>query len=319
MSIDYIPTIIYNFFMSHTIKAVKYSLNPILTPVENQNRFDRASVYNPAVIVKNNSVYMIYRGEEDYYKRYVSRLGLAMSEDGYLFKRYSQSPVVTEDLSRNELYGCEDPRIISIDSNRYFLTYVANNGTHNIALCGAFSKNLTMFQKIGPIIPGKEKSGAIIQNYKYQDRYVMYFGEGNIKIAYSDDLIHWEIHKKPILTSRSHYFDSCLVEAGPPPIVTKKGILVIYNSAKKGKKFKGGNTWLSYSPGYAIFNTHNPSQLLYRSNTPILEPFENWEKFGKVNYVIFATGLIQFKNKYLLYYGGADKCIGVAELIIPNH
>lgn len=51
------------------VKAVKYPHNPILTPVIDEDSFERASVYNPAAVVKDNKVFLIYRAEEDYYKK----------------------------------------------------------------------------------------------------------------------------------------------------------------------------------------------------------------------------------------------------------
>lgn len=244
---------------------------------------------------------------------------MAISEDGYNFKRYEHNPVLEEDINDPmETRGCEDPRLIQVD-NKYFLTYVAYggegaDGKHRISLRGAFSDDLKSFEKIGELVPGNEKSGAIIQDYKYQNQYVMYFGDHNLEIAFSKDLKNWKTQKEPVLTSRKDSFDSYLIEGGPPPIVTKDGVFVIYNSAKADKKYKNGSTWMSYSLGVALFDKNDPTKLLYRSDKPILEPTEYWEKYGKVNYVIFASSLVYFKNKWLLYYGGADKSIGVAEI-----
>jgi len=71
---------------------------------------------------------------------------------------------------------------------------------------------------------------------------------------------------------------------------------------------------MSYQPGFAIFDKEDPTKLLYRSDEPILQPTEYWEMYGKVNAVIFTNALVNFKGKWLLYYGGADKSIGVAKL-----
>lgn len=179
---------------------------------------------------------------------------------------------------------------------------------------GAFSDDLIHFKKIGQLVPGKEKSGSIVQNYKHDGNFVMYFGDKVLHIAYSKNLKNWRVEEKPVLTARESHFDNYLVEGGPPPIVTDAGILMIYNSAKAGPAYKGGTKWLSYSPGIAIFAKNDPTKLLFRSEKPIMEATEYWEKYGKVNYVIFATGLVKFRQKWLLYYGGADKSIGVADI-----
>jgi len=303
------------------IQAEKYSKNPIMTPRVEEGSFEKAGVYNPAAIVKDGKVHLLYRAGEGYYDSYYSRIGLATSEDGFTFDRYSDNPVMEIDTQRKEeVRGCEDPRVIQLDNGRYFMTYTAYAGRDEqdkpqIALFGAFSDDLMNWEKIGRLLLGREKAGAIIQNYKFKGKYVMYFGEGVIKVAFSEDLKNWEGASDAVLEPRKGYFDDFLVEGGPPPIVTDKGILMIYNSADGAKAYAREKTeWLLYNPGYAIFDKDDPTKLLFRSEKPILEPTEYWEQYGKVNYVVFANGLVYFKNKWLLYYGGADKSIGVAEL-----
>lgn len=288
----------------------KYSKNPVLIPISKEKGFEKACVFNPGAVVKDGKVFLLYRAENKYLDEYISRIGLASSEDGFLFKRYPRNPVI--DADRNEeKRGCEDPRVIKVNNN-YFLTYGAFPGGSKMHLCGAFSRDLIHWDKIGILIPGREKAGAIVQDYRYNGKYVMYFGEGVVRIALSNNLKNWEVMREPVLKPRPRHFDSHLVEGGPPPIVTKEGIIVIYNSSKMGIDWGGEKKWQFYSAGMAIFDKNNPSRLIYRTEKPILEPTEYWEKYGKANYVVFATGLVFFKEKWLLYYGGADKSIGVA-------
>jgi len=299
------------------IQAVKYQGNPILTPRVEERSFEKACVYNPAAIVKDGKVYLLYRAEDKYYSDYISRVGLVWSEDGFRFERHAENPIF-EGEGEGESRGIEDLRLIEIENGRYFLTYTAYAGRdeqgYRIALCGAFSKDLIHWEKIGQLVSGREKAGAIVQNYKYQGKYVMYFGEGLVKVAFSKDLRNWEVREQPVLEPRAGYFDSFLVEGGPPPIVTEEGILLIYNSSTAGTDWQGKKDWVSYQPGFAIFDKKDPRKLLYRSDEPILRPTEYWELYGKVNAVIFTNALVNFKGKWLLYYGGADKSIGVAEL-----
>ena len=52
--------------------------------------------------------------------------------------------------------------------------------------------------------------------------------------------------------------------------------------------------------------------MIARTDEPFLSPELAWEKWGKVNQVVFAEGLVRKDDTWYLYYGGADKCIGVA-------
>jgi predicted GH43/DUF377 family glycosyl hydrolase len=279
-------------------KLKKYSKNPILNPAK-KTKFESAAVYNPAVIKKNGKIYLFYRAEQHYYSDYISSIGLAVSKDGLKFKRHENNPIIFPE-KKYEKRGCEDPRIVFIkEDGKYYLTYVSFSGrkTH-IAL--AESADLLKWKKRG-IIMKNTKSGVLLPK-KINNKYVLYFGDTNVYIAYSKDLKNWQIQEEPILTPRADNFDSRLVEIGPSPIITKKGIFMIYNSSDGDE----------YNVGYAMFSKTNPEKLLTRSNKPRLSATSLWENYGKVNYVVFAQGLIEHKGDYLVYYGGADKSIGVA-------
>jgi predicted GH43/DUF377 family glycosyl hydrolase len=91
------------------------------------------------------------------------------------------------------------------------------------------------------------------------------------------------------------------MEPGPPPIITPKGILLIYNGADEN---------LVYSTGWVLFDRRDPRVVLARAEQPFISPELDWEREGQVPNVIFTEGLIEEKDSLLLYYGGADKYIG---------
>ncbi len=98
-------------------------------------------------------------------------------------------------------------------------------------------------------------------------------------------------------------FDSRVVEPGPPPILTKQGIVLIYN---------GADDKLVYRTSVAIFDRNDPRKLLYRSDAPIFAPEKEWEKVGQVPNVVFVEGMAQKEKRFFFYYGAADKYVGVA-------
>jgi predicted GH43/DUF377 family glycosyl hydrolase len=123
-------------------------------------------------------------------------------------------------------------------------------------------------------------------------------------LAYSTDLLHWtEATQVPVLPRRTERFDSRVVEPGPSPVITKDGIVLIYN---------GADDRLVYRTGIAVFDRHNPRKLISRTDEPVFVPEKDWEKQGQVPNVVFVEGLLLQNQRYLAYYGGADKHVGVA-------
>ena len=62
-----------------------------------------------------------------------------------------------------------------------------------------------------------------------------------------------------------------------------------------------------------MFDRNDPRKLLWRSDEPIFVPEKDWEKTGQVPNVVFVEGMVRWGSRYLFYYGGADKYVGVAE------
>ncbi|MBS1555050.1 MAG: hypothetical protein JSU09_08995 [Bacteroidetes bacterium] len=84
-----------------------------------------------------------------------------------------------------------------------------------MALAGSYQDT---WSKSGAIV-AKEVGSKIIAQ-KINEKYWMYFGDTDLFMATSDDLIRWEPliengKLKSILRARRGYFDSRLVESGP--------------------------------------------------------------------------------------------------------
>lgn len=291
-------------------KWSRASQTPILSP--EGDGWESAGVFNPAVVVHNGKFVMLYRAQD---KQGVSRLGYAESTDGIHFTRRPE-PVLSPEADYEKGGGVEDPRLVKI-GDTYYLTYTGYN-TKDAQLCLATSKDLTHWTRKGVLLPaykgnwnaGWTKSGAIVPE-KIDGKYWMYFlGTAADKtdqtgLAYSTDLVHWkEATQSPALEKRSGMFDSRVVEPGPSPIVTPQGIVLIYN---------GADEKLVYRTGVAVFDRNDPRKLLWRTDKPIFVPEKEWEKVGQVPNVVFVEGMAQQGGKYLFYYGGADKYVGVAE------
>ncbi len=280
----------------------KYTDNPILTP--QGNTWEAKDVFNPAAFSDGETIYMLYRAEDstgigDW--NGTSRIGLATSKDGYHFEREPE-PVLEPTEPWELPGGIEDPRIVYIDQT-FYLTYTAYDGeTARLAL--ASSTDLRNWTKHGLLFPdlGWTKAGAIVPE-KINGRYWMYFGDTNIWIAWSEDLINWNPVEEPVMRTRENMFDSGLIEPGPTPLITKHGILMLYNAADDN---------LVYRSGQALFDINDPAKLIARSDDYFLEPDLELEIDGQIPNVVFIEGFAELDGKKFLYYGMGDSGIGVA-------
>ena len=66
--------------------------------------------------------------------------------------------------------------------------------------------------------------------------------------------------------------------------------------------------------GVLLLSIKDHTKIIARSDEPILEPETLYEKEGIVSNVVFPCGALLFKNTFFLYYGGADKVVGVATI-----
>jgi predicted GH43/DUF377 family glycosyl hydrolase len=95
-------------------------------------------------------------------------------------------------------------------------------------------------------------------------------------------------------------------------MITKKGILMIYNSRNNERNGDPALAHGTYSAGQILLDSNDPTKVLQRSENYFITPDRDFEINGQVNRVCFVEGLVYFKNKWFLYYGTADSKIAVA-------
>ena len=320
----------------------RYEKNPILIPNE-ANWWESKAVFNCAILYYENKFHMLYRAIGEY-ERYISRIGYASSTDGYSFTRNNN--IALEPTQDYEEYGIEDPRMVVID-NQVYITYVILSSYVTdeaiveastalatttdflkytrlgvITTKGSDNKDVVLFpEKMSQQQPppssvlslslpsnnmdtaGKyfflhRPSGWIGSKYGV-DKPSIWLGEGNA-------LTNFEKHT--LLLKPEEDWEELKIGAGPPPIKTRTGWLVIYHGVSREKVYRAGA---------ALLDLHDPSKIIGRTKTPILEPKEPYEKFGDVNNVVFPTGACVVDNdKLFVYYGAADKvcCLATTDL-----
>eukprot|EP01037_Dinobryon_pediforme_P007415 gene7415-7479_t len=267
---------------------------------------------------------MLYRAQDKTGKPFgTSRIGLAESTDAIHFKTLP-APVFYPKPDKYKKYewqgGCEDPRVVQDVQGTYYMTYTAYDGV-NARLLIATSADLIHWIKHGSVFAkaynGKylnkwSKSGSIVSTYKngtpvatrINGKYWMYWGDQEIWIATSDDLINWT----PVEMNAG--------EHAPVPLrgqAKNMPALKIALATRNGK-FDSDLSLAegTYTVAEVLFDRHNPAKIIHRLDKWFLKPEQPYELTGQVNQVCFAEGLTRFNNKWYLYYGTADSKIAVA-------
>jgi len=315
-----------------------------LDPMTNRHvAWEANYTFNPAAIVHNGKVVVLYRAEDKTGTAKVgtrtSRIGYASSGDGIHFQRNAQPVLFPGDDSQKKYEwpgGCEDPRVTVTPEGTFVILYTQWN--RDVPRLGvATSKDLQHWTKTGPAFlkaySGKfcnipHKSASILTKLengkqvmaKVKGRYWMYWGERHVYAATSENLTDWTplVDAKgellELMSPRKGYFDSDLTECGPPAILTGKGILLFYNGKNKsGAASDQRYPANTYCAGQALFDAHDPAKLIARLDTPFFRPMEAFEKTGQYSAgTVFIEGMTYFKDKWYLYYGCADSFVAVA-------
>ena len=314
-------------------------INPIVSPDTTSHFYcpmtkavipwENSDTFNPAATCINGGIALLYRAEDNIAKGIgsrTSRIGYAYSEDGLHFQHHGAPvlyPADDEWAALDAPGGCEDPRVcmnhktarLSIATSRDLVHWTK----HGYAFPGTFGNQTSKgYSKSGSIVTEMKKGRQVI--VKINGKYMMYWGENFVNIATSTDLIHWEPMLGPdgnllhVMDTRKGYFDSSLVECGPPAIKTKKGIMLFYNGKNRGGE--NGDmryTANAYCAGQALFSLKDPTKLLDRLDQPFFIPEADFEKSGQYPAgTVFIEGLVPYQGKWFLYYGCADSRVSVA-------
>lgn len=248
-----------------------------------------------------------YKGED--YLTTLSHLRLVSSDDGVQFKEALEYPPIFG-KGKQEAFGIEDCRVSKIEDT-FCLTYTAVSAL-GVGVGMITTKNWIDLQRNGLILPPHNKDCALFEEKMNGKYYALHrpsspmLGGNYIWIAESPDLLHWGNHKC-IATTRKGMWDSTRIGAGAAPIKAAEGWLEIYH---------GANSDHRYCLGALLLDLKDPSKVLARSETPIMEPTAEYELTGFFGNVIFTNGHIVKGDTLHMYYGASDEVICGAEFSI---
>lgn len=312
------------------VRLERHPANPVLQPNPDVD-WEAGAVFNCGVAEgADGQIYMLYRAiGRDYrpnpsgygYVNYISSIGLAVSDDGVHFRRRAE-PVIRPDQPYDR-WGCEDPRVTRLDVEgrpTWWVTYTALSAPafsgQGDRVAVAATEDWHTFVKYGVLIPDVQDKDAVIFPELIDGHVVLLHRvEPDIQIAYlpgvdalrTSDPAFWRAHlarlEDFVLLRPRFPWEKRKIGAGPPPVKTEAGWLLIYHGVDDRKVYRAGA---------ALLDLKDPRRVIGRLPEPILEPEAPYEREGDVPNVVFPTGAIVRDGVLYVYYGAADKVCALA-------
>jgi len=287
----------------------RYEKNPIiprdLIPSSN-------SIFNSAVVPFNGEFAGVFRCDD---RTRNQLLHSGRSKDGISWKLENKhiSFICDNPEIGNFVYGY-DPRVCWIE-DRYYVTWC--NWYHGPAIGVAYTYDFKEFYQLENALLPFNRNGVLFPR-KIKGKYAMlsrpsdngHTPFGDIFYSESPDMCHWGRHRH--VMSTTYGWQATKVGAGPTPIETTEGWLLIYHGV-----LTSCNGFV-YSMGAALLDIKEPWKVLYRTEPYLLSPQEIYECVGDVPNVAFPCAALcdAPTGRIAIYYGGADTvtCLAFARV-----
>ena len=275
--------------------------------------FACAAVCNPAACEFEGETLLLLRAIADDNK---SHLVVARSADGAGGWRIEDPPLLSPgpDAAWYETLGCEDPRITYVpEQDQHVIAYVGSS-SQGAGVCLATTRDFRSAQRLGLVIHPYNKDAALFPR-RIGGRWLLLHRPTagpleNVWLSESDDLRHWGNPLCVLEENQQPGWDSGKVGAGPTPIETPDGWLLIFHGVQLEE-----TGWL-YRVGMALLDLEDPSRIVAKYPTWVFGPQAPYELRGEKPGIVFPTGAVVRDGTLHLYYGAADTtvCLATARL-----
>jgi beta-1,4-mannooligosaccharide/beta-1,4-mannosyl-N-acetylglucosamine phosphorylase len=286
----------------------RYTENPVVPA-----RAIKASTYvhNSAVVAHEGAFRGVFRIDN---RSRRMQLHAGRSKDGLRWK-LDEDPIRfhCDDPEIGRFTYGYDPRLVRIEGRTYVMWCNGYHGptiglgyTDDFVTYHQLENALLPFNRNGVLFPRRIRGQYLLLSRPSDNGHTPF---GEIYLSHSPDLIHWGRHRHVMAPIREENgWQSTKIGAGPAPIETSEGFLLIYH---------GVNTTCNgfvYSAGAALLDLDEPWKVVARCDPYLLTPSTLYESVGNVPNVVFPCGALVDgpTGKLALYYGSADTVVSVA-------
>jgi beta-1,4-mannooligosaccharide/beta-1,4-mannosyl-N-acetylglucosamine phosphorylase len=283
-------------------------------PIIKRDQIARAnSIFNSAVVSFGDAYAGVFRVDDT---SRLMNLHVGHSADGVDWRiepetiTWSPSDGRVGEIQEHFEYAY-DPRVTWLE-DRYYVSWC--NGYHGPTIGMGYTYDFETFVQLDNALLPYNRNGVLFPR-KIGGAYLMlsrpsdngHTRFGDIFVSASPDLIHWGRHRH-LMAPKPWSWEATKVGAGPTPIETPEGWLLIYHGV-----LTSCNGFV-YSMGAALLDLDEPWNVIARSRDYLLSPQRPYEQVGDVPNVVFpcAALLDSPTGRLTLYYGGADTVVCLA-------
>ncbi|OPZ74076.1 MAG: Beta-1,4-mannooligosaccharide phosphorylase [Verrucomicrobia bacterium ADurb.Bin474] len=285
----------------------RFSGNPVIdwNPTPQTSR-----VYNSAPVPFADGFAGVFRAD---HKNGRAHLHYGTSKDGIHFEiEDDRIEWIDENGKPATPSYAYDPRVVNIEGT-YYITWCDDFPGASIGLGRTkdFKTFIRMenpcmpFNRNGVLFPRKVNGEYILLSRPSDSGHTPF---GDIILSHSKDMTYWGKHRLLMRKGGSGWWQGTKIGAGPIPIETSEGWLLIYHGVS------GTCNGFVYSMGAAILDLDNPAKVLYRTRDYILTPEKPYETTGFVPNVAFPCATLHdaATGRIAIYYGAADTYTALA-------
>lgn len=262
------------------------------------------SIFNSAVVPFGDKFAGVFRVDN---KRREMRVHGGKSQDGIHWE-INQEPIefICDIPGLGRFEHQYDPRVWWIE-DRYYVTWC--NGYHGPTIGAGYTHDFETFYQLENAFLPYNRNGVLFPR-KINGKFAMlsrpsdtgHTPFGDIFYSESPDMCHWGHHRHVMSPTREPSWQSTKVGAGPIPIETTEGWLLIYHGV-----LTSCNGYV-YSVGAALLDVDEPWRVSYRTAPYLLSPQALYECVGDTPNVVFPCAALfdAPTGRIAIYYGGAD-------------
>jgi beta-1,4-mannooligosaccharide/beta-1,4-mannosyl-N-acetylglucosamine phosphorylase len=265
------------------------------------------SIFNSAVVPFESGFAGVFRVDD---RTRTMDIHAGFSDDGLAW-RIDERPIAFAPADervpeiQHTFVHAYDPRVTWLE-DRFWVTWCNSYEGHGPTIGVAWTRDFRSFTQLenaflpfnrnGVLFPRRVGGMVLMLSRPSDDGHTPF---GDVYLSESPDLVHWGRHRH-VMAPVPWTWQSTKVGAGPTPIETPEGWLLIYHGV-----LTSCNGFV-YSMGVALLDLDEPWKVIARGRDYVLSPQRPYEQVGDVQNVVFPTAALVDGDRVSIYYGAAD-------------